>query len=72
MKAKYDREEDILLIEVIESAIIDHAEQTGSLIAHFSKEDELVLLEILDASRFLTTIMQVAMRGGEVALTNTA
>jgi len=30
---------------------IDYAEQTGGLIVHFSPEREMVLIEILDASK---------------------
>jgi uncharacterized protein YuzE len=66
MKIRYDREEDILLIEVMPEGMIDHAEQTDSLIAHFTADGRLVLLEILDAGRFLTQVLQVALRGEEV------
>ncbi|MGB9873236.1 MAG: DUF2283 domain-containing protein [Anaerolineae bacterium] len=66
MKISYDRGEDILLIEVMPEGIIDHAEQADSLIAHFTADGQLVLLEILDASHFLTKVFQVALRGEEV------
>lgn len=66
MKVRYDREEDVLSIEVMSQGIIDHAEQTDSLIAHFTADGRLVLLEILDASRFLASILQLALRGEEV------
>ena len=66
MKVRYDREEDVLLIEVMSQGTIDHAEQTDSLIAHFTADGRLVLLEILDASRFLALILQLALRGEEV------
>jgi len=65
MKIRYDREEDILLIEVMSQGMIDHAEQVDSLIAHFTANGRLVLLEILDASRFLASTLQVALRGSE-------
>lgn len=65
MKVRYDREEDVLSIEVMSQGIIDHAEQTDSLIAHFTADGRLVLLEILDASRFLASILQLALRGEE-------
>jgi len=68
MKIRYDREEDILLIEVMPEGIIDHAEQTDSLIAHFTADGRLVLLEILDAGRFLTQVLQVTLRGEEVPI----
>ncbi len=52
MRVRYNRKEDILVLEVSKSAI-DHAEEAGPIIAHFSENDRLVLLEILEASRFL-------------------
>jgi len=51
MKVHYDKDEDILMIE-LNAKQIDYAEQTGDLIVHFSPKREAVLLEILDASRF--------------------
>ncbi|OGK16184.1 hypothetical protein A2690_01960 [Candidatus Roizmanbacteria bacterium RIFCSPHIGHO2_01_FULL_39_12b] len=52
MKFKYNKEDDILLIELNDQNI-DYAEQSGDLIVHFSPKREAVLLEILDASVFL-------------------
>ncbi len=68
MKIKYDREEDILLIEVMPEGIIDHAEHSGSLIAHFTADGQLVVLEILDASHFLSMVFQAALRGEGVSI----
>lgn len=66
MKVTYDREEDVLSIEMMSQGIIDHAEQTDSLIAHFTADGHLVLLEILDASQFLASVLQLALRGEQV------
>lgn len=55
MKVKYSPEEDILMYEV-SKAKIDHAEEIGDIIVHYSKRRKPVLLEILNASRFLTQI----------------
>lgn len=52
MKFKYNKEDDILMLELNDKKI-DYAEQTGDLIVHFSPNREAVLLEILDASKFL-------------------
>ena len=49
----YDPTVDVLLVEVSKRSI-DHAEELGPLIVHFSKDDKPVALEILDASRFVT------------------
>ena len=52
MKIKYNKEDDVLMIE-LNSKQIDYAEQSGDVIVHFSPKREAVLLEILDASKFL-------------------
>ena len=58
MKYKYNKEDDVLMIEFNKNPI-DYAEQSGDLIVHFSPKRELVLLEILDASKFLKETSQV-------------
>jgi len=65
MRISYDREEDILMIETLQEGTLDHAEQSGSFIAHFGKEGQLLLLEILDASEVLASLVKVAVRGSE-------
>lgn len=52
MKVKYNKQDDVLMIEFNKKPI-EYAEQSGSLIVHFSPNREAVLLEILDASKFL-------------------
>lgn len=52
MKVKYNKQDDVLMIEFNKKPI-DYAEQSGNLIMHFSPNREAVLLEILDASKFL-------------------
>lgn len=51
MKIKYNKEDDVLMVELNKKPI-DYAEQSGDIIVHFSPQREAVLLEILDASRF--------------------
>lgn len=68
MRVRYDRDEDVLSIEMVPEAPIDHAEQTDSLIAHFTADGQLVLLEILDASQFLALVLQSALRGERAAI----
>jgi uncharacterized protein YuzE len=63
MKVRYDREADILAIEWLPEGVIDHSEHTGSLIAHFTADGQLVLLEILDARRFLAQVLHAALQG---------
>lgn len=52
MKVKYDAKEDILMYEVSRDPI-DYAEEMDSIIVHFTEDGKPVLLEILDASKFL-------------------
>ena len=53
MKMSYDRDEDILMVETAPGKI-DHAEEMGPIIVHFTKDEKPVVLEILDASEFLS------------------
>jgi len=66
MKVTYDREEDLLSVEFMSQGTIEHAEQTDSLIVHLTDDGRPVLLEILDASRFLASVLQVVLRGEQV------
>ena len=61
MKVRYNRKEDILVLEVSKGSI-DHAEESGPIIAHFSADDRLVLLEILEASNFLADLTKATMK----------
>jgi hypothetical protein len=61
MRVKYNRWEDILTLELSE-APIDHAEEAGPIIAHFSTDDKLVLLEILEASDFLSRLTKATIQ----------
>jgi uncharacterized protein YuzE len=61
MRVRYSRDEDILIIELSDEKI-DHAEEMGSIIIHFTENNRPVMLEILDASRFIAEISRVAMR----------
>jgi len=59
MKVKYNREADVLMIDQgKEGDTIDYAEQLDSVIAHFTKDGKPILLEILDATEFLTTTIR--------------
>ena len=63
MKISYDREKDILMIEMKDEGILDHAEQNGIFITHFDTEGQILLLEILDASTFLSSLIKATIRG---------
>ena len=61
MKVRYNRKEDILVLEVSKGSI-DHAQESGPIIAHFSADDKLVLLEILEASDFLADLTKATVK----------
>ncbi len=67
MKISYDRESDILMLEVF-GGTIDYAEELGSVIVHFTKEGKPILLEILDASEILSKATKIGMRAGKEEL----
>lgn len=64
MRAKYDRDADILTVEASPEPIA-YAEELGGLIVHFSVDGRPVLLEILDASDFLAQVAKAALTGKE-------
>ena len=53
IKIKYDPESDVLSWEISKKPI-DNAVEMGNMIVHFSPENTPVLVEILDAKKFLT------------------
>ncbi len=67
MKISYDREQDILLLE-LSSKLIKFAEKMGPIIVHFSEDEKPVLLEILDASEFITTALKVYLQAKQEEL----
>lgn len=64
MKVRYSRSEDVLLVELSEERV-DYAEEMGPVIVHFTEDGRPVILEILDASEFITKISRAAMRAKE-------
>lgn len=61
METSYDREKDIVLIE-LSGEDIDYAEEAGPMVIHFTENHVPVLVEILDASDFLTELTKTSMR----------
>jgi uncharacterized protein YuzE len=61
MKISYDREEDILMIE-----------QNDSFIIHYDLDGNVLLIEILDASEFLSSLIKTTIRGKEQEISSFA
>jgi len=52
-KISYSKDVDVLLIELSNEPIA-YAEDEGQVILHYSQDDKLVLVEILDFRRFMS------------------
>jgi len=61
MKVSYDRDSDVMLIQVSD-AKVDYAEEMGPIIVHFTKDGKPVLLEILDASEVISEVAKIGMK----------
>lgn len=59
-KISYSKDVDALLIEISNDAIA-YAEEDGQVILHYSPDDKLVLVEILDFRRFMSKESVTAM-----------
>ena len=57
MNIKYSKAEDILLLEISDERI-DYAEEDGPIIIHYSERHKPVLIEILEASKILTSVVE--------------
>lgn len=58
MKVHYDKDEDILMVELAHKKI-DDAYETDQMIVHVTEDREPVLLEIFKASKFLKDLSRV-------------
>jgi formyltetrahydrofolate synthetase len=67
MKISYDREQDIMLLE-LSAKPIKYAEKMGPVIVHFTKDEKPVLLEILDASEFIAAALKTSLRAKQEEL----
>lgn len=57
-KMSYDPEADVLAWEVSKQPI-DYAEEIGNIVIHFNKKNRPVLIEILEASKFLEVVEDI-------------
>ena len=53
---KYYKEVDLLVIELSKKAFKD-AEMEGDFVVHYTEKRELVLIEVLNVSRFLPDLV---------------
>lgn len=67
-KIRYSPDEDALLIQ-ISAQKVDHAEEAGDFVLHYSEAGELVLIEVFHATRFLLSLLSSMIKQEEAALT---
>ena len=63
-KIRYSEDVDALLVE-LSADPVDHAEESGPFIIHFSNKGKPVLLEILDAKEFVLGSLTSVVKGTE-------
>lgn len=56
MKIRYDKEDDVMMVW-LSKGNVDYAEQSKDVIVHFSKANKPILMEILNASKFVKESM---------------
>jgi len=66
-KISYEAGADVLMVEVSNKPV-DYAKEIGNVVVHFTKKDEPVLFEILDASKFFTKAQGIMKRRGAFRL----
>ena len=65
IKMSYEPEADVLVWEITKQPI-EYAEEVGNVIVHFSKKNNPVLMEILEASKFLSTAKKLVNSKSEL------
>lgn len=66
-RIRYSKDVDVLLVELSEQPI-EHAEESGQFIIHFSADGVPVLLEILNARDFLLGSFGSVLKGTETVI----
>ncbi len=66
-RIRYSQDVDALLVELSDEPV-DHAEESGPFIVHFSKGGQPVLLEILNAKEFVLGSLSSLVMGTEATL----
>lgn len=66
-KISYEPEADVLMWEITEKPI-DYAKEIGNVVVHFTKNNVPVLIEILEASKFLARTKNIIEKENKVFL----
>lgn len=65
-KIIYEPEADVLTYEIT-SQPIDYAKEIGNIVVHFTKNNTPVLVEILEATKFLKKVERLTEKSSNVA-----
>lgn len=60
----YEPEADVLSVELSREAKIDHAQEVGNVVVHFTKHNAPVLLEFLNATGFMAEAEKIIGKEG--------
>lgn len=62
-ETSYEPEADVLSVEISREAPIDFAKELGNVVVHFTKHNVPVLIEVLNASQFVTQAVKLIGQG---------
>lgn len=68
LKIKYDTEADVLSWEISAGGKIDYASELDNIVAHFTKNNIPILIEVLEASKLLKQSEKTVELAREIAL----
>jgi len=71
VKISYEPEADVLMWEITDKPI-DFAKEIGNVVVHFTKDNIPVLIEILEASKFLGRARTLMKKEGVISPRKTA
>ncbi|MDO8495683.1 MAG: DUF2283 domain-containing protein [bacterium] len=69
-KISYEPEADVLTYEITNQSI-DYAQEVGNIVVHFTKENKPVLVEILEATKFLNKAEKLTGKTGKLSVAGT-
>lgn len=69
-KINYESEADVLTYEMTNQSI-DYAQEIGDIVVHFTKKNTPVLIEILEASKFLKKAEKLTGKTGNLSVVRT-
>lgn len=66
-RISYEPEADVLTVEMSRTAPIDFAKEIGNIVVHFTKQGVPVLMEVLNASQFVSQAADLVRKRKDAA-----